>query len=159
MTRSGRMRSVPDSAAPTLRRLIASLSAASMILAGCTLVRSDPAKATRPYPFWLKQGETLPIQVLTEGDSMVVVNATTRDFSAIDLWMNQRYLYHLAELPAGANARIYLGDFWDVRGEGPNPGGALRYFEPTPIRLVQIQVDDTTPLIGLEAVLTEAETR
>ena len=53
--------------------------------------------------------------------------------------------------------RLPFDLFWDVRGEGPNPGGALRYFQPTPIRLAQIQVDEKSPLIGLVAVPMERE--
>lgn len=123
------------------------------------MVRSDPEMATRQYPFWLKQAETIDAQVIEDGDMMLIVNATPRSFTNVDVWLNQRYLHHLEQIEPGANVRIYMGDFWDVRGEGPNPGGALRYFRPTPIRLVQLQVDKTSPLVGLRAVLTERETR
>jgi hypothetical protein len=123
------------------------------------VIRSDPAKATRQYPFWLKPGETIDAQAIADGDTMVIVNATTRSFENVDIWLNQRYLCHVDRLAAGENKRIPMGDFWDIRGEGPNPGGALRYFQPTPIRLVEIQLDATQPLVGLKAVLTEVETR
>lgn len=122
-------------------------------------MRSDPAQATRQYPFWLKQGEVVPVQVLTDGEAMVIVNATTANYENVDIWLNQRYLRHVDRIGPGENKRLPLGEFWDVRGEGPNPGGAFRYYQPTPIRLVQIQVDGTSPLVGLQAVLTEAEIR
>ena len=96
---------------------------------------------------------------MTDGDSLIVVNATTREFADVDVWLNQRYLKHVDAIAAGESLRISLGDFWDVRGEGPNPGGAFRYYKPTPVRLVQIQTDNKTPLVGLKAVLTEDETR
>ena len=36
--------------------------------------------------------------------------------------------------------------FWDERGEGPFPGGWFRYFQPTPIVLVQIEPGNGAPL-------------
>jgi hypothetical protein len=139
---------------------LAVVAIASLALtSACQTVRSDPAKATRQYPFWLKQGETLPIQVLPEGESMIIVNATTRRFENVDVWLNERYLQHVDLIDAGENKSLSMADFWDIRGEGPNPGGLFRYYQPTPIRLVQIQTDANSPLIGLQAVLTELETR
>jgi hypothetical protein len=135
------------------------LLAMTSVAAGCTAVRSDPEKATRGYPFWLSQQETIQAQVLTDGDTMVVVNATTRDFREVDLWLNERYMLHVDRIAPGETRRFPLGGFWDSFGEGPNPGGLLRYYQPTPIRLVQIQIDDTQPLVGLVAVLPDAETR
>jgi hypothetical protein len=131
----------------------------TLALAGCQTVRSDPSKATRQYPFWLKQGETLPIQVLPDGESMIIVNATPRSFDNVDIWLNERYVLHVDRIAPGENKRLAMADFWDIRGEGPNPGGLFRYYQPTPIRLVQIQTDVTSPLIGLQAVLAESETR
>ena len=128
-------------------------------LTGCRNVRSDPERATRQYPAWLPQGETIDAQVLPDGDSIVVVNSTPRDFRDVDLWLNQRYVVSVDRIAPGENKRIPIDDFWDIRGEGPNPGGLLRYFRPTPVRLVQIQIDDVQPLFGLQAVLTEEETR
>jgi len=130
-----------------------------LFLAACQTVRSDPVKATRQYPYWLPQGETIEAQVLTEGEDILIVNATTRSFSNVDVWLNERYLHHVDNIAAGENLRLSLAVFWDVRGEGPNPGGLFRYYEPTPVRLVQLQLNDTQPLIGLQAVLTEPETR
>lgn len=138
---------------------IASTALASLALTSCATVRSDPNKATRQYPFWLKQVETLPIQVLPEDESMVIVNATTRRFENVDIWLNERYVQHVDLMAPGESKTLSMADFWDIRGEGPNPGGLFRYYQPTPIRLVQIQTDATSPLIGLQAVLTEVETR
>lgn len=135
------------------------LALPAMLLPSCQTIRSDPAKATRQYPFWLKQVETLPIQVLPEGESMVIVNATTRRFENVDVWLNERYVQHVDLIAPGENKSLAMEDFWDIRGEGPNPGGLFRYYQPTPVRLVQIQTDATSPLLGLQAVLTEVETR
>lgn len=135
------------------------MALAAAALAGCATIRYDPEKATRSYPFWLKQGETVDVQVITEGETILIVNATPVDYQNVDIWLNQRYLHHADRIAPGENKRLYLGNFWDVRGEGPHPGGAFRYYPPTPVRLVQLQIDETSPLIGLQAVLTEDETR
>ncbi|MBL9119437.1 MAG: hypothetical protein JNL80_05950 [Phycisphaerae bacterium] len=146
--------------ATAVRTLLALAALAAMGLSsGCQTVRSDPTKATRQYPFWLKQAETLPAQVLPEGESMIIVNTTTRTFENVDIWLNERYLQHVDRIGAGENKTLAMADFWDIRGEGPNPGGLFRYYQPTPIRLVQIQTDATSPLLGLQTVLTELETR
>jgi len=140
-----------------MRSAAALALAAAVALPACRPVRYEPALATRPYPQELGQGETIQVQVLNEGDVMVVINATPRRFENVDLWLNQRYMCHVDRIAPGETLRLSFDLFWDVRGEGPNPGGALRYFQPTPIRLAQIQVDPKTPLIGLVAVPMERE--
>jgi len=139
------------------RYAILALAAATVLAAGCRPVLYEPDMATRPYPQWIRQGETLQIQVLNDGDTMTLINATARSFENVDLWLNQRYLHHVDRIGAGETLRIPMSSFWDVRGEGPNPGGLLRYFQPTPIRLVQIQTDERSPFIGLVAVPMDRE--
>lgn len=133
--------------------------ALSVAAVGCRHVRSDPERATRQYPFWLLQGEVLDVQASEVGDSMRLVNASLIDFRDADLWLNQRYLFRLDRLAPGETRLIPLAEFWDVRGEGPNPGGLFRFYEPTPIRLVQIQIEGSPTLYGAIATLTELETR
>ena len=138
-------------------RLAAVLLLGAFALPACRPVRYEPALATRPYPQELGQGETIQVQVLNDGDVMVVINATPRRFENVDVWLNQRYLCHVDRIAPGETVRLPFELLWDVRGEGPNPGGALRYFQPTPIRLAQIQVDAKAPLVGLVAVPMERE--
>lgn len=126
-------------------------------LAGCEAVRYEPAKATRAYPFNLTQERVANIQVFNDGDAMLIVNPTLEGWTDFDLWLNQRYMHHVDQLAPGQTLRIPLADFWDVRGEGPFPGGLLRYYQPTPIRLVQIQTSPSQPLIGFRAIPTERE--
>ena len=126
-------------------------------LVGCEAVRRDPAKATRAYPFHITQERIAEIQVFNDGDAMLVVNATTESWDAVDLWLNQRYLCHVERLASGQTLRIPLERFWDVLGEGPFPGGLFRYYPPTPIRLVQLQSAPDAPLVGLRAIPTERE--
>ena len=136
--------------------LIPALIVAPM-MGGCETVRRDPTKATRLYPFNLPQERVANVQVFNDGDAMLIVNATTESWSQADLWLNQRYVHRIARLASGQTLRIPLDQFWDVRGEGPFPGGLFRYYPPTPIRLVQIQVSPDKPLVGFKAIPTERE--
>ena len=146
-------------------RVSAPLLLASLLLAiplaslvgGCETVRRDPTKATRLYPFNLPQERVANVQVFNDGDAMLIVNATTESWKQADLWLNQRYLHRIDQLASGQTLRIPLDQFWDVRGEGPFPGGLFRYYAPTPIRLVQLQLDEKGPLVGFRAIPTERE--
>ncbi len=131
--------------------------AATALLAGCETVRYEPEKATRAYPAYLPQERVAEVQVFNEGDEMLIVNATVERWTNVDLWLNQRYLRHVDAIEPGATIRIPLGEFWDVRGEGPFPGGLLRYYPPTPIRLVQVQTAPDAPFVGFLAIPTERE--
>ncbi len=136
------------------------LAAAALLgpaFAGCETVRRDPTKATRAYPFHLPQERVADIQVFNDGDAMLLVNATVESWSNADIWLNQRYLHRVERLESGQTLRVPLGEFWDARGEGPFPGGLLRYYPPTPIRLVQIQTAPDQPLVGFKAIPTERE--
>ena len=128
-----------------------------LALGACETVRRDPTKATRAYPFELKQERVADIQVFNDGDAMLIVNATVESWSNADIWLNQRYVRHIERLESGQTLRIPLDQFWDARGEGPFPGGLLRYYPPTPIRLVQIQTAPEAPLVGFKAIPTERE--
>ena len=131
--------------------------AATALLAGCETVRYEPEQATRAYPAYLPQERVAEVQVFNEGDEMLIVNATVERWTNVDLWLNQRYLRHVDAIEPGATIRIPLGEFWDVRGEGPFPGGLLRYYPPTPIRLVQVQTAPDAPFVGFLAIPTERE--
>lgn len=137
--------------------LVVAALAASALPAGCETVRYEPTKATRSYPANLPQARVAEVQVFNDGDAMLIVNATVESWSNIDLWLNQRYMKHVESLAAGQTLRIPLGEFWDVRGEGPFPGGLLRYYPPTPIRLVQIQTAADAPFVGFLSIPTERE--
>jgi hypothetical protein len=138
-------------------RVTAPLLIALALLAGCETVRRDPAKATRVYPFDLPQERVANVQVFNDGDAMLIVNATTEAWQDADLWLNQRYVCRIGLLASGQTLRIPLDQFWDVRGEGPFPGGLFRYYPPTPIRLVQIQTAPDRPFVGFKAIPTERE--
>ena len=126
-------------------------------LGGCFPKRYNAAKGTTNYPSELGRGETVNVQVTRDGEMMNIVNGTAIEFKDIDLWLNQRYLHHVDEIPPGGSFSINMGDFWDVWGGGPNPGGLLRWYDPTPIVLVQAQIDEESPLIGFISILDSEE--
>lgn len=128
-----------------------------IMLGGCFPKRYNPAKGTERYPMELGQGETANVQVTRDGDRMVIVNGTAIDFQDINLWLNQRYLHRVKRIAPGETINIEMGDFWDVWGGGPNPGGLLRWYDPTPIVLVQAQIDETSPLVGFISILDKNE--
>ena len=125
------------------------------LLAGCASTQSDPLKATRPYPRELKQESVVQIQVIPGPTTIDIVNATARSYRDFDLWLNQRYVTHIEALEAGRTLTVPIGSFWDWRGEAPFEGGIFRYYAPTPIVLLQMQLDETSPLIGMKPVLPE----
>ena len=112
----------------------------------------DPARATRPYPEKLSQGETIQAEASRHGTELLLVNATPQSFSDFDVWVNQRYMHHVDSLKAGDSLRINITDFFDAWGETPIPGGFFRTEQPTPVILVQFQLDHTRPLKGLVTV-------
>ncbi len=95
------------------------------------------------------------MQVIPGPKSVRLVNATATSYSNFDLWLNQRYVTHVQALPSGQTVEVALDQFWDERGEAPFAGGWFRYYQPTPIVLMQIQSDEKSPLVGLVCVLPE----
>ena len=121
----------------------------------CTMVPYEPEKATRPYPFELPQGSVVQIQVIPQTDALKIINSTAVNYKNFDLWLNQRYVVHIPELLAGQTVVVPLDSMWDQSGGTPFSGGLLRYFQPTPLVLVQIQADEKSPLVGLVPTLPE----
>lgn len=126
--------------------------------AGCRQFVYEPQKAGASYPFFLPTGPTERIQVFSDGTTLEIVNASGRSFRDFDVWVNQRYSRFVERLDAGKTIRLPVDTFWDHLGEGPQTGGFFASAAPTPIALVQIQVDETSPLVGLISVPDPAET-
>jgi hypothetical protein len=124
-------------------------------LTGCRLAPYEPDKATRAYPAELRQGSVVQVQVLPDSHSVKLVNATAASWSNFDLWLNQRYMTHVDTLAAGQTLEIPLDQFWDERGETPITGGWFRYYQPTRIALMQMQLDEKSPLVGMVCTLPE----
>jgi hypothetical protein len=121
--------------------------------AGCARTMYDPNRATQAYPQHLHRSESVDIQVFRDGPELEIVNSTAVTYREVDIWINQRFTYHLESLLAGATVRLSLWDFWDLRGDRLSAGGFWRVEEPTPVRLVQLQLNDEDPLVGLVTIL------
>ena len=125
------------------------------VLAACRLAPYEPSKATRAYPSELKQTSVAQVQVIPGPTSIQLVNATAASYANFDLWLNQRYVTHIDSLASGQTLEVPLNSMWDERGETPFTGGWFRYYQPTPIVLVQIQPSEKGPLVGLVCTLPE----
>ena len=125
---------------------------ACAVVGGCGGRVYDPAMATRSYPQALSQGDTIQAEAYRDGERLVIVNATPRAYADFDVWINQRYMHHVDEIAAGETLHLDITGFFDAWGETPVPGGFFRTEAPTPIVLVQFQLDRTQPLLGLVTV-------
>lgn len=140
------------------RRLL--LCAAVVSVAGlgaCASQPYEPDRATRPYP--RGRHTTDPpqdIQVFREGHRLRLVNTTTRSYHDAELWINQRYVMDLPALEPGATVIVNMGQLWDRWGGSPSAGGFLRRNAPTPVRMAEIELDDSAPLVGLIVIRSEA---
>ena len=133
------------------------LVAITLLISACGGRRYDPAMATRPYPAELGQSEIIQVQVFRKGPNLTIVNASPQGFNDADLWLNQRYMYHLDALKPGQTITLSLTKFFDAWGETPIPGGFFRTEEPTPAVLMQIQTDQESPMVGLITIVPQNE--
>jgi hypothetical protein len=138
---------------PARHAILAAAACAAALGAGCRNYPYDPTKATRPYPVASKQERVADIQVIPDPGNGIItlVNPTAVSYRDFDLWVNRRYVRRVESLAAGESVTLQIDSFWDERGEGPFPGGWFRYFQPTPIVLVQIEPGNGAPLVGLVA--------
>lgn len=125
------------------------------IALGCEALQYDLTKATRPYPTDLHRAEAVDIQVFREGNSLEIINSTPHSYRDFDLWINQRYVRHVELMAAGELIRLSLEEFYDERGEVFNAGGLWRTRESTPVRLVEMQLSEDQPLVGLITIRAE----
>jgi len=141
----------------TVRCAILSACLAATLACASSCARSlyQPERATRAYPFELHSTNTIDVQVFRDHEKLEIVNTTAHEFSEFDVWINQRYVHRVPSLPAGESVTLSLWDFCDQWGGVFNAGGVWRTFEPTPVRMVEIQVSETEPLIGLIAIRAE----
>jgi hypothetical protein len=123
--------------------------------AGCTPESYVPDLASRPYPFEKHTTSVADIQCFRRDTKLEIVNSTARSYSNFDLWVNQRYVYRVESLPAGATVRVSLWDFIDDYGRRFYAGGFFRAYPPQPVRLVEIQTDAESPMLGLIAIRDE----
>jgi len=137
---------------PATAGLLGLAAGAIVLAAGCQPARYRPELARDPYPQRLHTTSTIDVQVFREDTVLVLVNATARSYENVRIWLNQRYVDDLAALPAGETVRMSLWDFFDERGEGLNAGGLLRTERPDRIVMVEMQVAEGQPLVGLMTI-------
>ena len=126
-----------------------------LLVTGCERVHYDSNMATRTYPAALHQPKSVDIQVFRKGSTMEIVNSTATTYRNCDVWINKRFVGHLGMLAAGETVQLSLWDFWDERGDRLSAGGFWRTRPATPVRLVQLQVNDQEPLVGLIMIRQE----
>jgi hypothetical protein len=157
--RSGRSsRPIQSNPSGMVRLLLMALVACIVcpaFLFGCSRSTYIAERATRAYPAHLHNTRTLDVQVFREGTDIRIVNTSPISFASFDLWLNKRYVRHIDALPAGETIVLSLWDFYDHRGEVFNAGGFFASYDPTPLRMTQIQLDDETPMIGLVTIRSE----
>lgn len=124
-------------------------------VAGCGGRRYEASRATRPYPEELGQGSMIAVQVFRDAGDLIIVNASPQSFEEVDVWVNRRYMLQIDRLVAGETRRVWFGDFFDQWGETPVAGGFFRTEAPTPSVIVQLQIDETSPLLGTVAIPDE----
>ena len=138
-----------------MSRLYLPILCAMFVAAGCAKTMYDPVRATRPYPFDKHEATSIDIQVFRKGPTLEIVNSTPVTYRDFDIWLNQRFTRHVDVLYAGETVQLSLWEFWDLRGDRFSAGGFWRTEEPTPLRLVELQLNDDDPLIGLIAIYQE----
>ena len=127
---------------------------ATLMLSGCDYVRGLaqqvrvpvltrsgkelPAVEARPYPAAAPVAGPLDIEVIRDGNAIVIDNRTTREYEGVPLWLNQEYGGRLDILPIGRGKPLALTSFVN------------RYGEPYPVaRFLRPELDRTLVLAEL----------
>src|SRR5688572_12368516 len=80
---------------------------------GCGRKMYDPSWATRPYPDALHSTNVADMQVFRRDTKIEIINATARSYGDVDVWINQRYVNRVPEIPAGQAITLSLWEFHD----------------------------------------------
>ncbi len=121
-------------------------------LVSCQNPSGNPGLASATYPMDLHITESVPIQVIRDGEYILIVNSTATDYTNTTLWVNQRFSSLLPPVPAGSTLRFDLWSLRDAYGEQFNAGGIWRTDEPTPLVIAELQLGSEIPLVGLVVV-------
>jgi hypothetical protein len=122
---------------------------------GCGQQINDPHLATEPYPRDQHTPNVADIQVFRDGTKLEIVNSTAHSYRDFDLWLNQRYVRRVDALDAGETITLSLWDFRDEYGDTFSAGGFFRAYEPTPVRMAEIQPAPGHDMIGLITIRAE----
>jgi len=147
--------------ANSTRPTILATLAATLALAACAPRGYDPAKAAEPYPAAAHRAGSVDIQLFRDGPEARIVNATVNSYRDVRLWLNQRWVREIPDLPAGAIVEITLEEFRDLYGEQFVAGGFFRTERRTPIVLAQLELteDPDAELVGLRVISPSFEGR
>jgi hypothetical protein len=123
-------------------------------LTACAPRGYDPALATEPYPVERHVAGSVDIELFRDGPNARIVNATVNGYRNVRLWLNQRWVREIPDLPAGAIIELSLDGFRDENGEKFVAGGFFRTERSTPIVLAQLEQVDApdAELVGLRVV-------
>lgn len=134
------------------RRRLAGAAAASLLCAGLLMTipgcASPYGEPTRPFPQTAEQAYVADVQIFREGPELTLVSATATSYRNVGLWINQRFVQHVEELPAGGRVTLNLFDFRDASGERFRGGGFFAAKEPDPVVIAQFELEDGS-LVGL----------
>lgn len=134
-------------------RVAASLASAVVIMmqASCfSAGRLTEGTEPRPYPYDAPIIRTLDVQIFRDGSHIELVNHTTQSLADFDLWLNERYLRHVAALPPGESVTLSLYEFLDEFNEPFRGGGIWSTKLPEPI--VKAEVQTANGLVGLISI-------
>ena len=124
-------------------------------ITACQNPAGNPELASQPYPMNMHVAQSVPIQVIRDGEFIKIINSTAVDYPTPTLWINQRFSGQLPSLLAGDTMQINLWSLRDSFGERFNAGGIWRTDEPAPLIIAELQRPDNQKLVGLIVVNQE----
>ena len=75
------------------------------------------AAVSRPYPAAAEIGPPLEIEVIRDGDAILLDNRTVQGYEGVDLWLNQQYGGTVDIVPIGRGEALALTSFLNRYGE------------------------------------------
>lgn len=134
--------------------VIASSALFALVATACAPRGYDPALATDQYPVPLHLAGSVDIEMFRDGPDARIVNSTVNGYRNVRLWLNQRWVREIPDLPPGAIIKFSLAGFRDANGEKFVAGGFFRTERSTPIVLAQLELldDPDATLVGLRVV-------
>ena len=140
-----------------MKRPFLSIPVACMALTGCNFHGYDASMAGPHYPFDLHTTDTVDVQVFRDDTHITIVNSTASAWGPSRLWLNQRFSRAIDGLAPGQTLTLDLFSFWDEDGESYPGGGFLSSRPSMPVRLVELEFEPETPLVGFISIPTTGE--
>lgn len=136
----------------TVRAVVgAAVVGGTLFSAGCIqTTRVTEGTTPRHYPYEAPALQVIDIQVFRADAEIQLVNMTANSYADFDLWLNERYVRRVGNLPAGGTVRLSLFEFVDEHAEGLKAGGFLSTGEPDPI--IKVEIETPEGMLGLIAI-------